>query len=214
MKIQQFIKSLNNTELGKGSTHEYYVLVPSKINIQKIFDPHNENPPFHDFISGKIKNDLAQLSLGREARIKGLGPYYRENNVNAGDEIIFERRDEGGHTSFFINLNCKPNSISFQKNTKGFEALNIDRLEPKLNNGVFESEVFYLGHKCHLRIDFKVSSKKRNDSPIYTDFYDIKINKSSILSLYKNNEYIQLDNNPKKSILNKVIVWQSYEFNI
>ena len=39
MKIQQFIKSLNNTEIGKGGTHECYVLVSKKVeNIENIFD--------------------------------------------------------------------------------------------------------------------------------------------------------------------------------
>ena len=31
MRIQQFIKSLNNTEIGKGGTHECYVLVSKKV---------------------------------------------------------------------------------------------------------------------------------------------------------------------------------------
>lgn len=30
MKIIQFIKTLNNTELGKGTTHETYILIPKK----------------------------------------------------------------------------------------------------------------------------------------------------------------------------------------
>ena len=39
MRIQQFIKSLNNTEIGKGGTHECYVLVSRKAeNIENIFD--------------------------------------------------------------------------------------------------------------------------------------------------------------------------------
>ena len=47
MKIQQFIKSLNNTEIGKGGTHECYVLVSKKVeNIENIFDPANHRPTF------------------------------------------------------------------------------------------------------------------------------------------------------------------------
>ena len=47
MKIQQFIKSLNNTEIGKGGTHECYVLVSKKVeNIRNIFDPANHRPTF------------------------------------------------------------------------------------------------------------------------------------------------------------------------
>jgi hypothetical protein len=39
MKIQHFIKSLNNTEIGKEGTHECYVLFSKKVrNIENIFD--------------------------------------------------------------------------------------------------------------------------------------------------------------------------------
>ena len=214
MIIQQFIKSLNNTELGKGNTHEYYVLVPSVIDINKLFDESNTNPEFYDLMSKSKRKDLAQLSVGRETRIKGLGPYYRENNVNAGDEIIFERRDENGKTDFFINLNRKPFCISFLKNTKGFEVLNMDRLEPKLVDGKYKSEVLFQGNKSRLIIEFKESSKKRQDSPAPTDFYDIKINDVTILSQYRNNEYIQLEINSNVSTLKKTIAWQQYKFNI
>ena len=41
MKIIQFIKTLNNTELGKGTTHETYILIPKKAEINDIFE--NEN---------------------------------------------------------------------------------------------------------------------------------------------------------------------------
>ena len=42
MKIQQFIKSLNNTEIGKGGTHECYVLVSKKVDmIESLFDNTN-----------------------------------------------------------------------------------------------------------------------------------------------------------------------------
>lgn len=213
MRIQQFIKTLNNTELGKGTTHEYYVLVPSSFNIENIFDSSNLNPVFYDKTTLDVKTNTAQLSKGREMRIKGLGTYYRDNNACAGDEIIFERRDDGEGTLFFISLKSKPNNISFQKNSKGFEVLNIDRLSPYLSDGIFKQNVLYQSRDVELLIEFKLSGKKRNDSPILTDFYDIKVDNVSLLSKFKNNEYIQLDNDAEIGILKKTIVWQSFEFN-
>ena len=38
MKIVQMIKKLNNTELGKGGTHDTYVLVPNDLDISDVFD--------------------------------------------------------------------------------------------------------------------------------------------------------------------------------
>ena len=214
MRVQQFIKKLNNTELGKGTTHEYYVLVPSVIDIQEIFDPNNVNPRFYDRISESNRDNLAQLTLGRESRIKGLGPYYRENNVCAGDEIIFERRDIGNNVEFFIDLKINSNIIIFQKNFKGFEALNFDRLENKLLDGSYTLNVSFLGQTSILEIKFKEASKKRTDSPEQTNFYDLIINGNSILQNFKNAEYIELEEIQALSNLRKVSVWQKYEFEL
>ena len=107
MKIQQFIKSLNNTEIGKGKTNDDYVLVSKKFkNIGNIFDPANHRPTFINLKNGGII-DSVHIASGREFRINGLGDFYRNNNVNAGDEIVFERQDDGAKAKFFINLNTK-----------------------------------------------------------------------------------------------------------
>ena len=83
MKIQQFIKSLNNTEIGKGGTHESYVLVSSKVeNIEKIFDIDNHRPTFVNLKNGGFLNGV-HITSGREFRINGLGEFYRINNINA-----------------------------------------------------------------------------------------------------------------------------------
>ena len=59
MKIQQFIKSLNNTEIGKGGTHEFYVLVSKKVeNIGNIFDPANHRPTFINLKNGGIVDSV------------------------------------------------------------------------------------------------------------------------------------------------------------
>ena len=38
MEIIQFIKQLNNTELGKGNTHDTYILIPNSIGVDEISD--------------------------------------------------------------------------------------------------------------------------------------------------------------------------------
>jgi hypothetical protein len=214
MKIQQFIKKLNNTELGKGNTHEYYVLVPSNLDIEKIFDVNNRKPTFFDKITNKERNNLAQLSIGRETRIKGLGPYYRENKLCAGDEVVFERRDFEGEVKFYIDINHKQNIITFQKNTKGFEVLNLDRLKIKLIDNKYEIKSYFNNKLCEVIIQYKESEKKRTDSPDKTDFYDIIVDNKSILSEFKGNEYLELEEKINFNTLKKVVVWQTYEFQL
>ena len=214
MKIQQFIKKLNNTELGKGNTHEYYVLVPSNLDIEVIFDEQNRNPLFFDKVSNKNRQNLAQLTVGRESRIKGLGPYYRENDLCAGDEIVFERRDYEGRTEFYVDLNVKQNIITFQKNSKGFEVLNLDRLTSKIKDNKYYIKAYYKNKLCDVLIEFKEAFKKRADSPVTTDFYDIIVDSNSILSEFKGNEYLELEEMPNQTNLKKVVVWQNYEFQL
>ena len=214
MKIQQFIKSLNNTEIGKGGTHECYVLVSKKVeNIENIFDSTNYQPSFINLKNGG-KVDRVHITSGREFRINGLGDFYRNNNVNAGDEIVFERQDDGVKTEFFINLNTKENTIIFQKNSRGFEVLNSDRLDLLLSANRYQDKVSYNGSSGLFVIEFKESSKKRSDSPSETDFYSITFNGQDILNDLKSNEYLELSNSVTNKILKKVVVWQSYEFNL
>ena len=214
MKVQQFIKSLNNTEIGKGGTHEFYVLVSKKVeNIENLFDSSNRQPMFINLINGGIL-DSVHITTGREFRINGLGDFYRNNNVNAGDEVIFERRDDGTKTEFLINLNIKKNSIIFQKNSRGFEVLNSDRLSLLISDSIYQNDVIYKGSSGLFQIEFKESSKKRSDSPDETDFYSITFNGRDILDDLKSNEYFEFSNSTINKTLKKVVVWQSFEFNL
>ncbi|CAH0335468.1 hypothetical protein FVB9288_01113 [Flavobacterium sp. CECT 9288] len=214
MKIKQFIKSLNNTEIGKGGTHEYYVLVSKKVpNIENIFDTSNLKPKFFNLKNGGLI-DSVHITIGGEFRINGLGDFYRNNNVNAGDEILFERRDTINSTEFYIDLNIKSNIITFQKNSKGFEVLNIDRLTRKMSDMKYELKGFFNGYFQDIKIEFKESSKKRSDSPEMTDFYDIIVADKNILNEFKSNDFLVLEELPNQTTLKKVVVWQKYEFQL
>lgn len=203
MKTIQFIKSLNNTELGKSGTNETYVLVSKNvIGINQLFDAANRKPVLVNLKNGGIVNSVHITDSG-EFRINGLGDFYRMNNANAGDEIIFERRDD----IFYINLLSKTNTIVFQKNNKGFEVLNIDRL----SKFTYEN-IMYNGEKGMLEIQFKVADKKRSDSPNNTDFYTIKFNGIDLSDKIKNNEFFELTTSNTITELKKVLIWQFYEY--
>ena len=210
MKIQQFIKSLNNTEIGKGGTHECYVRVSERIkNIRNIFDPSNYEPEFINLKNGGLL-DGVHITIGREFRINGLGDFYRNNDVNAGDKIIFERRDDNKNTEFFINLNTSNDRIIFQKNSRGFEVLNMDRFTTLTSSNKFQKKVYFNGIFGLFMIEFKESARKRSDSPNETDFYSIFFNDQNIINDLGNKEYLELSG----SILRKVVIWQEYSIQL
>jgi hypothetical protein len=170
--------------------------------IENLFDPANRKPSLINLKNGGIISTV-HITDGGEYRINGLGDFYRANNANAGDEIIFERRGN----QFYINLHSKTNIIVFQKNSKGFEVLNIDRLKgSKFDNVIYNGEI------GNLDIEFKVSDKKRSDSPINTDFYTLKYKNTDLLNSIKSNEYFELTIANNKIELKKVLVWQFYEY--
>ena len=189
MKIQQFIKSLNNTEIGKGGTNDSYIRVSTKVqNIGNIFDAANLQPTFVNLKNGGTVESV-HITSEREFRINGLGDFYRNNNVNAGDEIVFERHDDGRKTKFFINLISKRDTIVFQKDFRGFKVLNSDRLAQIISNNNYQDKVNYNGNSGIFNIEFKESAKKRSDSPSETEFYYISFNGQDILNDLKSNEY-------------------------
>jgi hypothetical protein len=214
MRVQQFIKKLNNTELGKGNTHECYVLVSSKVpKMDEFFDDQNLRPNFQLLTRATNFNSAIHVTKNREFRINGLSEYYANNDANAGDEILFERRDNNGITEFFLDFKQKNKTITFQRNTKGFEALNIDRLATKLVNKNFLIQCQFNNNICDLLIRFKESSKKRSDSPDLTNFYQILVDGVDILNDFRNNDYLELDYRNENAVFKKVNVWQKYEFN-
>jgi hypothetical protein len=71
MKTLQFIKSLNNTELGKSGTNETYVLVSKNVKgIENMFDPANRKPSLINLKNGGILSSV-HITDGGEFRING-----------------------------------------------------------------------------------------------------------------------------------------------
>ena len=174
MKVVQVIKRLNNTELGKAGMHDTYVLIPNELEISDIFDTSGIPIEFTDKVTQKkvtVKN-----TVGREKRIAGLGEYYRANNLCAGDEIIFERRDMHGRSEYYIGVRKYPDLLAFRKLENGYEILTPERIDKIVEaTALMEQKV---------EVNFLRSAKKRKDSPESTDYYSILISGISISDLY------------------------------
>ena len=198
MKIVQLIKQLNNTELGKGGTHDTYVLVPNELDITPIFEQPGVVYEFIDPISQeqvKVRN-----TVGREKRIVGLGQYYRNQDLSAGDSVVFERRIDGENNYLSIHTIKLRNSIVFQKIKDGFEILTPDRMQLAQNWGAGLAEKF--------EIVFSESIKKRNDSPITTDIYRISIGGMGITDEFSAKEIGIVDLTGDKAIVRRFYGWK------
>lgn len=106
MEIIQFIKQLNNTELGKGNTHDTYILIPNSIGVDEIrdiFEKQDVDYTFKDKENVEYSIDL-KLTVHRENRVVGLGPYYRRKDLKAGDTILLEKRINNEKIEFLIDF--------------------------------------------------------------------------------------------------------------
>lgn len=213
MVVHQFIKRLNNTELGKGNTHESYVLIPSGVMRDFFNTPH---PSIFDCISRKELNGI-HISNERELRINGLGNYYRDNNVNAGDEIIFQKTYNNGDISFDVNLRTDENLVTLHKiGNKGFEILslgNLDSNKIKMTDS-YEFKAKYKGVLSRIRIESRLKVKKRKDSPKVTNFYKILVNNKDIQEDFSGQGFfVNVKESDSGKVLCKSHTWQEYEFN-
>lgn len=174
LKVVQVIKKLNNTELGKGGTHDTYVLIPSELNISDIFDTPDVPVTFTDKVTQEgisVRN-----TVGREKRIVGLGDYYRANNLSAGDEIIFERREITGQSEYYIGVRKYLDLLAFRKLEDGYEILTPERID----RIVKATELM----ERRIEVNFMGMARKRYDSPESTAYYDILISGTSITQLH------------------------------
>ncbi|SFJ22461.1 hypothetical protein [Myroides guanonis] len=181
VKIERFIKVLNNTELGLGNTKETYIHIRKEIDIDFMFIGYSDQ--------FKSKTDSTEsyplkLTKNREIRIVGLGTYYRKYGLEGGDVIILERVEDNGKTSFFISHVKKVDTITLSKvGNKGFEILTKNSTIEKHK---LSSVCKYNGVKYSFDLKFDTSGKKRIDSPDITDFYSLELKSledNSVLSL-------------------------------
>ena len=133
---------------------------------------------FSDALTGE--KVILRNTEGREKRIVGLGQYYRDKDLSAGDEIIFERSENKDGVKYLLYVKKRNDSLVFQKMKYGFEILTPEQMRKFENIGKRQPELF--------DIRFIEAARKRNDSPETTDFYDISLNGISLLDSYAGKE--------------------------
>ena len=121
MSNSKFLKKLTAAEVGNTKTHEVYIRIPNDFDFESFFNnTHKVNGSvievnFVANVSSQIEPTIQprQYDLrfvffansNKEKRIPGLGPLFREFNVNEGDVISLERIDDNsGSLSFNLTF--------------------------------------------------------------------------------------------------------------
>lgn len=183
MKSIQVIKQVNNTELGKSGTHETYILIPQELNVSDLFEETDKEYVFRDKSSEKGYN--IRLTIGREKRIVGMGPYYRENNVMAGDQIFLEKRTfDNGSVQHFITFKRAESTVYFQKVRGFFEVLTTENISEIIDKQFMTSD------GKTVKVEYHGEVQKRKDSPVKTKVYNITIGETNIQANYQDRDMV------------------------
>ena len=202
MRIVQLVKQLNNTELGKGGTHDTYVLIPNELEVTDIFPEPNVAIEFKDGLTEE--KVLVRNTVGREKRLVGLGQYYRAKDLSIGDEIVFERIILDENSEYKVYTKKRNDIFVVQKSKLGFDIQTRERMY------LIEEWT----EKGYLAVDFLCSGKKRNDAPEETDFYDIKIDGISILDEYSSKDFVVFSVTENKLQISKFYGWKKHTFEL
>ena len=91
MKIQQFIKSLNDTELNKKGTNDSYVLIPVMAKTRQNIFLNSPSPRFLDLKSGTYYDQINITTPGNELRVNGLGKYWKKKQCKRWRRNYFRK---------------------------------------------------------------------------------------------------------------------------
>ena len=207
-KVLQYIHYPNNTELGKGNTNETYMLVPLSIDASELF-PFNEEV---DFIEPSTSQTYKIKAKGdeKEFRVNQMGEFYRANQARFGDVVSGTMISNNNDSIRFISIIKQKCLGLFGNSKKGYELLNSELIEqlgfsPRTKTP-FKLRLMYNGQECLISISYKESKKKRKDSPIETDFYNVNCTEielgGKLIANLETNDLIELN----KSYYN-VIYW-------
>lgn len=172
-KIIQYTHRPNNTELGKGNTHETYLLIGKEHDLADLF------PDGVDVNLKAVDRDsvyTVKTAIGREFRINQFGPLFRDYDICEGDEIILTIVEQNGLHNYYVRVNTY-NRILLSQTSKGCMIGNIERIASYGNkeNG-YELHAVKNGVEGILKIVFDAAKAKRSDSPDLTDFYTVTFN--------------------------------------
>ena len=151
-----FYKELTPAEVGKTGTHEIYVRLPNNFDYETFFgNTAVENGPVLEVNFNAIDTtDDADNIVGlryvyykesnHEKRIPSLGELFKSHNVQDGDIVCLERREENLSVSYFIHF-YKKGEIKINPNSVFFMRIGDEKIKKgaSANNALPLQQIFY-----------------------------------------------------------------------
>ncbi|MFM7681498.1 MAG: hypothetical protein ACKO7P_01985, partial [Bacteroidota bacterium] len=199
MKVQQFIRKLNNTELNKQNTNDAYIRISKEIKGAVPTDFFDELDSRQiTVIDKRTKANIDNwirfqyYPSNNEYRVVNLSSIYKAYNASSGDFLYIEKiqMDSSTHYEIYMKTYTKV-CLKYSKTNEAFEILNEAQAQQMdiLDKNVI---INFDGIDIESRIEFVFSKKKRNDSPSESRFFIIKNLPNRIYDKIKGDSFVEI----------------------
>lgn len=217
MKIEQFIRKLNNTELNNQNTNDAYVRISKEIQNsvpQDFFEDLDSN--LVTVLNKKTKTQVDNwiryqfYPSNDEYRIANLSSIYKSYLASPGDYVYIEKIQIENKIHYEIYMKTYDKiCMKYSKSNLAFEILNeshvseMDILEKNIN-------LKYNGVLFQSKICFSHTKKKRADSPFESRYYTIDDLPQELINNIRRDSFVEVI---QKGINFNIMLMNSWSFN-
>jgi len=206
MRVISFISQLSLTNVGKSGTHDYYLFFPKKDDeVIQAFFTENQSEEFD--VIDKETGEIYEMKVtfprkGAECRIvKDFGLYVRNKNLDAGDEVILEKRFVDGENPKYVMDYIKYEKrmiLRYHKKAQAYYTWHQERFQSIFNDLPQTIQIKDRDEFINVEISFKdailLRSDAKEETPVYrldgvNHFSDQKALKEIILERENDGTY-------------------------
>ena len=219
MKVEQFIRKLNNTELNNQNTNDAYVRISKDIQVEVPLDFFEELDSRNiKVIDKKTKSKVdnwvryQHYPSNNKYRVVNLSSIYKSYEASSGDFVYIEKIQINSSTHYEIYMKTYPKvCLKYSKSNKAFEILNEAEVRQM---GVLDHDLVlnYEGQEIKSKIQFSLSKKKRNDSPTESRFYTIENLPTSLYQKIRRDSFIEVVKRKERFFINVEGSWSFNKF--
>ena len=219
MKIEQFIRKLNNTELNSQNTNDAYVRISKDIQEGIPSDFFNKlDSKTTKIINKKTKKEVDNwvrhqyYPSNNEYRVANLSSIYKAYDASPGDFLYIEKIQIKDQTHYEIYMKTYPKvCLKYSKSNKAFEILNEFDV---LKMGILEKDLdlIFEGTEISSKIQYSHSKKKRADSPKDSRYYIIDNLPTKVYEKSKRDSFVEISERSSKLYINVTSSWSFNKF--
>lgn len=204
-------KILNKTDLAESGSHGGLVVTKPMINpLTDFFEEHGVDRNFRDKDDGEIflihYMDYTSNGTTPNDRITPIGRFKSKHELKPGDQLIFQKTEQNGQKSYFIEYARRLNSAYFVgKSKESVEVLDFEQFTNVITRKIQEGKVHRISlNDCEMQVRYMGVTGKLLVSKT-ADGFKMYFNE---MHIEENNKYFELDMSVEPFELRKTDSWK------